>query len=293
LDKSIAFISELKKIEDNQYHKDPFLLSKSFSLNNDKLNGIYINDITIQTSFSIIFSFCFSPNETKKNKKDVKEYPILHLCDNNKNELYFFIKDGALLYKNFCSDKKIKIFDIIENQTYLCFFSVKEKENYIIQIVSKELYSVKNKFQFSLKKMNATLHIGKMGLQNFEGFMGPVIIFRKFLEEIPKYFFPFKGEYENAAFFHDYNTNEVDIYENIMNNEPDKFSELKKSLQAKEEFSKYIIAYVTPMEEGQSLNKLCYINKTFAETKIFFTKNQKLKIVRHISHLINTLFLNL
>ena len=246
-------------------------------MNNDKFNGIYINDITIQTSFSIIFSFCFSPNKTNKNKKDVKEYPIIHLCENNKNELYFFIKDGALLYKNFCSDKKIKIFDIIENQTYLCFFSVKEKENYIIQIVSKELYSVKNKLQLSLKKMNTTLHIGKMGLQNFEGFMGPVIIFRKFLEEIPKYFFPFIGEYENAAFFHDYNTNEVDIYENIMNNEPDKFSELKKSLQAKEEFSKYIIAYVTPMEEGQSLNKLCYINKTFAETKICFYKEPKIE----------------
>jgi hypothetical protein len=108
LDKTIAFISELKKIEDNQYHKDPFLLSKSFSLNNDKLNGIYINDITIQTSFSIIFSFCFSPNETKKNKKDVKEYPILHLVKTIKMNYIFLSKMEHYFIKIFAVIKRSK-----------------------------------------------------------------------------------------------------------------------------------------------------------------------------------------
>ena len=160
----ILFISELKKIEDNKYEKDPFLLSKYFVFNNHKYNGIYVNNIQIQNSFTLIFSFCFSPSKSQKNK----EFPIINIIDKEKNEkngLSFSIKDGLLYFKNFFNDKKIKICSIIENQTYLCYYTVKEKENYYLQIASKESYSIKNKFNFLLKK-TIYIQIGKYNQQN-------------------------------------------------------------------------------------------------------------------------------
>ena len=275
--KIISFISELKKIEDNKYEKDPFLLSKFFIFNNHKYNGIYINNIQIQNSFTIIFSFCFSPSKSHKNKKETREYPIINIIDNDKNEkngLSFSIKDGLLYFKNFFNDKKIKICSIIENQTYLCYYAVKEKEQYDIQITHKDSYIVKNKFTFVLKN-NFYLQVGKYNQQNFEGFMGPIIIFKKYYEDIPKTFFELKGSYEKGLYYHDYNTNEPDIYDKLMNNEPEKYCELKRILQGKEELSKYLIAFITPIDEGQSLNKSYYYNTTFNETIINFYTNPK------------------
>ena len=280
LDKSISFISELKKIEDSKYEKDPFLLPKSFMCSNNKLNGISVNNIQFQTSFTVIFSFCLSPYKTKKNKKENKEYPIINFIESekgDKNGLSVFIKDNSLYFKNFYNDKNVKICNVLENQTYLCFYAVKEKENFIFQATNKEPFIHKNKFPFLLKKNNILLQIGKFNQNNFEGYIGPVLIFRKYFEDIPKYFFPFKGLYERALYYHDYNTNEIEIYEKMINTEPDKYAELKRLLQGKEEFSKYIIAYITPIDEGQSLNKLNYYNTTFAETKISFYKEPKIE----------------
>ena len=273
LNKTISFISELKRIEDSKYEKDPFLLSKCFAFNNHKYNGIYVNNIQIQNSFTLIFSFCFSPSKSQKNK----EFPIINIIDKEKSEkngLSFSIKDGLLFFKNFFNDKKGKICSISENQTYLCYYTVKEKENYSLQITSKESYSIKNKFNFLLKK-TIYMQIGKYNQQNFEGFIGPVLIFRKQIEDIPKNLFQLKGLYEKGIYYHDYNTNEIDIYDKLMNNEPEKYCELKRIFQGKEELSKYLITYVTPMEEGQSLNKSHYYNTTFNETKINFYTNPK------------------
>ena len=280
LDKSISFISELTKKEDNKYEIDPFLLSKCFVMSNHRSNGIYVNNIQIHTSFSIIFSFCLSTNKDNKKIKENKEFPIINLIENEKKEkagLSFFIKDEILYFKNFLNEKKSKICDIKENQTYLCFYGIKEKENYVIQIASKESFVIKNKFPIPFKKTNILLQIGKYNQQNFEGYIGPVLIYRKFLEDIPKYFFQLKGLYERGIYYHDYNTSEIDIYEKITNNEPEKFFENKRILQGKEEFSKYLIAYVTPVDEGQSLNKLHFINQTFVETKISFYKEPKIE----------------
>ena len=277
LNKSISFITKLKENEDNLYDKDPFLLPKYFVFNNNKNNGIKSNNIFIQNNFSMIFSFVFSPNKTQKNKKDTREYPIISLIETNKNEnnLYFYIKDGDLYLKNFSVEKRMILRGLIENQTYLCYYGFKEKD-YYIQITNKEHITFKNKFQYPITK-NVFLQIGKLIQQNFEGFIGPVLVFQKFFDDVSKSFFKLKGLYEKALYLGRFNTNEIDIYDKFSNKEPEKLLELKRILQGKEEPSQYLIGYITPPEEDQSLNKLNYYNTTFVETKITFNKEPKIE----------------
>ncbi len=278
LNKTILFISELKKLEDNKYDKDPNMLPKCFVFNNNKHNGIYVNNIQIQSNFTIIFSFCFSPIKTQKNKKDLREFPIFCLTENGKNEknyLNFFIKEGVLYFKHFVNEKKIQLCNIMENHTYLCYYGVKEKDTYI-QISNKDHYLFNKKFQYQFKK-NILLQIGKCNQQNFEGFMGTVLIFRKFLDDIDKTFFLLKGLYDRVIFFKDFQTNAIDIYDKIPNYNPEKYMELKTIIQRKDDLSKFLMYYITPNEEGQSLNKLYYYNTSFVETKISFYKEPKIE----------------
>ena len=131
LNKTILFISELKKLEDNKYEKDPNMLPKCFVFNNNKHNGIYVNNIQIQSNFTIIFSFCFSPIKTQKNKKDLREFPIFCLTENGKNEknyLNFFIKEGVLYFKHFVNEKKIQL---CNGKSYLSLLLWCERKRYL------------------------------------------------------------------------------------------------------------------------------------------------------------------
>ena len=272
LNKTILFIIQLKEKEDFLYEKDPYILSKSFYFNDTPSNGIYLNNIQIHHSISIIFSFNFSPgknNEKILKKNDTKEYPIINLIEtvkgktNEKNGLIFFIKNGILYLKNFFNDKKIEIIQIKENQTYICYYSLKEKNYFCLQIFTqeKEIIRQKNKFTHEIKK-NFNINIGQLNQINFEGYIGPIIIFKKFLEEIPQIFLELKGSYEKALYYlKDYNTTAVEIYSKI---EPD--------VDIKEDLSKYVIAYITPLDKEQKLNKLFYYNTTFIENIIYFYK---------------------
>ena len=279
LNKSILFLTELKKYEDIKYEKDQNMLPKCFVLNNNKYNGIYVNNIQMQNNFSLIFSFCLSPNNAQTNKKDIKEYPIISLIENNKNEknyLSFHIKEGVLYFKHFNNEQKKKICNIELNQTYLCYYRIKEKDCFIQVINKEQQFLFKNKFQYQLKK-NILLQIGKLNQQNFEGYMGPVLIFRKHLDDLTKNIFALKGLYEKALYFKDFDTNEIDIYDKFSNSDPEKYLELKRILQGKDELSKSLAYYITPIEEGQSLNKLNYYNTSFIETKVSYYKEPKIE----------------
>ena len=273
LNRSILFVTELKENEDTLYEKDPYFLTKSFYFNNEPDNGIYLKDIQIHHSISLIFSFNFSPKKNRQrninNKNINKEYPIINFIENikgksnEKNGLIFFIKNNVLYLKNFFNDKKTEIIEIKENQTYVCYYSLKDKNYYTLQIFSqeKELFKQKNKFTSELKK-NFDINIGKLNQTNFEGYIGPILLFKKYLEEIPQIFLELKGSYEKALYyFHDCNTNEIDIY-----------SKMKQDIDIKEDLSKYLIAYITPLVQDQKLNKLFYYNTSFIETKISFYK---------------------
>ena len=273
LNKTITFISKLKDKEDDLFENDPYILSNCFYFSDSQNNGIYVNDIQIQHNLSIIFSFCFSPKKSSTKKKFIKnlnkEYPILNIIEtgkgknNEKNSLYFFILNGILYLKNFFNDKRTEIIQIKENQTYICYYSLKDKNFFSLKVFVKELeiYTQKNKFTSELKK-NMDINIGKLNQLNFEGYIGPILIFKKYFEEIPRIFLDLKGSYEKALFyFRDYDTSSVDIY-----------TKKENYIENKEDLSKFLIAYIAPLEQDQKLNKQYYYNTTFIETKISFNK---------------------
>ena len=275
LNKSILFIHELQKKEEKKYSENEFLLPKCFVFNDNRANGIYLTIPQIQISLALVFSFCFSPSKKGKN---LDEIPLMHFIDRDKvekNGLSFFIKEGHLYFKNFFYENKVKLWPIVENQTYLCYYSIKEKDSYSIQVMDKDgkvLCEHRYKFTTQLKKNNVLIQIGKYKQQNFEGHMGPVLIFKS---EIPKNLFLLKGFYEKALSYQYFNTNEIDMYDYISNTNPEKFLEIKKTFYGKDDLIKNLMAYITPPDEGTSLNKLFYYNTTFVETKISFYKEPK------------------
>ena len=275
LNKSILFMHELQKKEEKKYSENEFLMPKSFIFNDNRANGIYLTIPQIQISLAIVFSFCYSPSKKEKNTNEI---PLMHLIDRDKNEkngLSFLIKEGHLYFKNFFNENKVKLCEIDENQAYLCYYSIKEKDSYSIQVMNKDgkvICEHRYKFIIQLKKNNVLIQIGKYNQQNFEGFMGPVLIFKS---DIPKNIFALKGYYEKALFYQCFNTNEIDMYDYISNTNPEKFLEIKKTFYGKDDLAKNLMAYITPAEEGSSLNKLYYYNTTFVETKISFYKEPK------------------
>ena len=285
LNKTILFIAQLKEKEEIQYENDPYILNKSFYFTQNINNGIYLNNIQINNSLTIIFSFNFNLLQNKNklmNKSNInKEYPIINLVEidkgkiNEKNSLSFFIKKGIFYFKNFFSDKKTEVVNIEHNQTYICHYSIKEKNFFSLQLYTKgkELINYQNKFTNELKK-NMDMHIGIYNNINFEGNIGTIFLFKKYYEDIPQIFLNLKGNYDKALYYFnkDYSTNAVDIYDKIKN-EKNNFIENKKLT---EDMSKFLIAYITPLEQGQILKKLFYYNTTFIETKINCYKNNKI-----------------
>ena len=147
LNKTILFIAQLKEKEEIQYENDPYILNKSFYFTQNINNGIYLNNIQINNSLTIIFSFNFNLLQNKNklmNKSNInKEYPIINLVEidkgkiNEKNSLSFFIKKGIFYFKNFFSDKKTEVVNIEHNQTYICHYSIKEKNFFSLQLYTK------------------------------------------------------------------------------------------------------------------------------------------------------------
>ena len=270
LNKTVLFITQLKENEDLLFDEDPYILKKSFYFNDNPNNGIFLNELQIHHSITLIFSFNFSPKKSKqKNINKNKEYPIINFIEtgkgktNEKNGLIFVIKNGILYLKNFFNDKRTEILQINENQTYIVHYSLKEKNFFSLQIFSKEkeVIKQKNKFTNDIKKTMGII-IGKLNQANFEGYIGPIFIFKKYIEDIPQIFLNLKGSYEKALYYiKDYNTNSIDIY-----------NKEKIEIDNKEDISKYLIAYITPLDQEQKLNKLYYYNTTFIETKISFYK---------------------
>ncbi len=51
------------------------------------------------------------------------------------------------------------------------------------------------------------MRIGRYDRQNFEGYIGPILIFKELFEnEYKNYIFSLKGYYDKILYFHEYNT---------------------------------------------------------------------------------------
>jgi len=308
INKSLSLLLYLQTKEDDIYKKDSYILSHGFVCNNDRFNGITVENVIIQNEFTIIFSFNYSPeldfNEPSNSKTFLKSnslkpkqvnvfqkdisYPILSLISNNRNDvLSFFIQDGYLFHKIFNTNKEIIICPIKKNQTYICCYTIKENHEYILYIKSqneKEEQLKKEKYAFMLKR-NLTLKIGKNSARvNFEGYIGPVLMFKKFYElEFLKAILCFKGSYEKILYMQNFSTDFINKYDKIQNNlkifnseKKSRYLDAVKTI-VENKINDSLEIIVTPVYEGSRLAKKFYIDCTFKETKVSYLINPKIE----------------
>ena len=219
INRSILFIKSLKQNEENKCKDDSYFPQKGFIFNNNKSNGLYIEKIIVQNSLTIVFSFRFSPSIINTNKNDI-EYPIIFACPDKdpKDYIYFYIKNDDFYYKQLKANKNFNICNIKKDQTYLVYYSIKEHDNLVLAIKSDNFeFEISDVYKDFLKK-NLTMRIGRYDRQNFEGYIGSILIFKEYFENDYKNFiFSLKGYYDKILYFHDYNTYQADKYDKYIN----------------------------------------------------------------------------
>ena len=74
INKSLFLLKKMQNKEDDIYKRDSNFLSHGFVCNNDKLNGITVDNVIMQTEFTIIFSFNYTPEKNFYELKNSKTY---------------------------------------------------------------------------------------------------------------------------------------------------------------------------------------------------------------------------
>ena len=197
------------------------------------------------------------------------------------------MEDGYII-ENIIQLRKKKICEIVNNQTYMCYYSILECDHYMINVKSaKDTKTsgifVKEPVKFLLKN-KLKLQIGKFFSQSnssFDGYIGPILLFNTCLtNEYRKYIFILKGSYEKMLYFDKFNSKFVDIFDKDINfpflNEVDETNynnySAAKNFFEKEKNKVYdsLIYNITPIYQGSSLSKKEYINSILKEYKISF-----------------------
>ena len=311
LNRDLALLNLMQKIENKRYKEDPFILSNGFVIsNNNKSPNYNLKEIIVKENFTMIFSFCYSPdkkdnksldesiNKGKLNKNiDIDKIPIIELIkeEQSYNEITgfsFFIKDNFLYHRKYNESEEMKIFEIKENETYICYYSIKEHDHFMINIktythLNTGGYFFKENIKFLLKN-KLKLQIGKFfnsSVRSFDGYMGPIILFNCCLPtECRRNIFGLKGSYEKMLYFSDYNYKFLDKYDKdvncpFLNNPKDESNNFlcnKKALtERKFKMQEKLIYYLTPIYEGSSLNKKEFVHSTIKECRIIFPSNPK------------------
>ena len=307
LNRDLILLNKMQKIENKKYKEDPYILSHGFVIdnNNEKFN-IILKEIIVRDSFSMIFSFCYSPDKkeinhdepaNKKNKNpNACKIPIVDMIkeEQSYNEVSgfsFYIKNNALYHRKYNKLDELELCQIKENETYICYYSIKEHDHYIVNIKSASDKSFggifkKEDIKFLLNN-KLKLQVGKFFNQSsacFDGYMGPIILFKSCLHnDFRKYTFGLKGSYEKILYFGEYNYKFTDKYDKDVNcpffnnpKEENNYMAIKKGvIERKKELKDNLIYYLTPIYEGSSLNKKEYTHSTLKEFKIFFCTNPK------------------
>ena len=306
LNLSIGLVKHLRKYEDKIYAKDPYILSHGFVCNDNNFNGINLENINYKNEFTLIFSFNFSPENTfitptennsiKKRSKTIYskkrimnlqklteiEYPIISSFteenNSNKDGFRFFIRDNSLIHRIFNSNEEIKICEIKQNQVYICYYSIKANDNYIYDIrTAKDKYSEINKFAGDINK-SLTLKIGNFMKKNFEGYIGTILLYQKYLSEEHKTnILDLKGYYDRILFFYGYDNSYQDKYDKNLNlfitGEKKKIPKIQQNyltardnLKNLENINFFLSCVVSPNYEESKLDKKQYTNYNFNES---------------------------
>ena len=309
LNRNLILLNRMQKIESKRYKEDPYILSHGFVIdNNTEKNNIILKEIIVRENFTIFFSFCYSPDKKdnkaldesitrKTNRNTEVRIPIIDIIkeDQSYNEVSgfsFFIKNNNLYHRKYNESKEVELCKVIENQTYLCCYSIKEHEYYKINIRSAsdskpEGFRKEEKIKFLLKN-KLKLQVGKFFNQStscFDGYIGPILLFNFcFPEDYIQNVFGLKGSYEKMLYFGNYNFKFIDKYDKdvncpIFNNPKDEknnfLANRKAWINKKFKIKEHLIYYLTPIYEGSSLNKKEYFHSTLKECRISFNANPK------------------
>ena len=301
INKSLFILKELQKREDDILDNDSFILNQGFICNNHRFNGITVENVILQSEFTIIFSFNFSPELFEINNKnnvinsqaykikqinilqtDSSIYPILYLTlDNNRinnDGLNFYIQHGFLHHKILNMKKIIKVCPIKENKTYICCYTIKENHEYIIYVKSQDEDKLIREDYKAMIKNNLTLKLGKFFRRNFEGYIGPLLLFKKYYElAFLKNIFCLEGSYEKMLFIHNFSTDFIKKYDRIENylrisksQKRNKYISAIKNIRENNNINEELEIYISPVYEGSRLDKKVYIDCTFKETKVLY-----------------------
>ena len=308
----LNLLKKMQEIELKRYKEDPYLPNHGFVIcNNSEKFSAVVKEIIIKEQFTMVFSFSYSPDEkiinsenninnninimkrTSKTKRDMG-IPIIELIkeDCSFNEVSgfsFFIQGSSLYHRKYNSSEERKICDIENNQTYICYYSILEGDNYLINVKSSkdtetEGIIYKEPIMFLLKN-KLKLQIGKFFNQSnssFNGYIGPILLFNTcFNDEYRKNIFILKGSYDKMLYFDNINSKFVDKYDKDMNfpflNEVDEtnynnFSSAKNFFEKeKNKIFDALIYNITPIYQSSSLIKKDFINSFLKEFKINFS----------------------
>ena len=307
LNRDLALLNLMQKIEKKKYKEDQFIASHGFVINNNEKSCIILKEIIIKENFTMIFSFCYSPNESEKQNSDgsmnkgktknLNKIPIVDLVkeDQGFNEVSgfnFFIQNNYLYHRKYHSAEEMKLCEVKKNQTYICYYSIKEFDYFMINIKSTSDVNsgglfVKEKIKFLLKN-KLRLQIGRFNkIHNqsntsnfcFEGYIGPILLFKYFNPDLRKYIFGLKGSYEKLLYFNEYNSKFADKYDkdtncpflNNPNDENNNFIFSKNALiNGKMNIKENLIYYLTPLYDCSDLDKKDFIHTTLKEFKFSF-----------------------
>ena len=252
LKNDLYLLKVMQDIELKKYKQDPFIINQGFVINNnsEKFSAI-VKEIIVKEQFTMIFSFCYSPDDKDSNininnnnnrlnysntvtriskvKKEIG-VPIIELVkeESNFNEVSgfsFFIRDGCLYHRKYNSTEEKKICEIVINQTYMCYYSILEGDHYVVNVKSAKDTKTggifeKEPIKFLLKN-KLKLQIGKFFNQSnssFEGYIGPILLFNTCLKnEYRKNIFILKGSYDKMLYFDKINSKFVDKFDKDMN----------------------------------------------------------------------------
>lgn len=268
-------LNQINREEIDSLDVDLMPINKGFVMNNTPLNGMFVNNIKIKNQFTLLFSFNFSPNA---NCYGEDEYPILLLRAESDAEqiISFYIHKGyfvltAIDYKN------VIICNIKMNTTYLVYFQLKDREQFILSIKSQEFqWAHKNITKSTLKK-EFTMEIGKDGKNNFEGYIGSILMFKIiFPDDFRFSCFALKGNYDSIFYLPLYETSHIDKYNKELNNmleENENYHNALKYFKTNKETIKNLICFITPPNLNQlekKKNKRIFSNFYFKDLLLKF-----------------------
>ena len=280
IERYIELLVKMSKKEENYIEKDTYMLNNGFVFNENRDNGISVKNVIIQSNFSLIFSFSFQPEKNNDINNSNKQYPLINLLpeSNRKDQnIAFYIEENKLYYFNF--DNKIYEIAEIEKQiTYLICYNFIQNSNLSILINSDKL---KKNFNLDYKinfKKSLILYIGKYNYCDFEGYIGPILLFNSdFSSLFYENLINLKGSYEKILYYNNADTSAIDKYDRnmnyiieIVNNNIDYISSVNYFKKNKE-FIKNILCYIAPPYEISNLNKKTFVNYIFKETKVNYS----------------------